>query len=111
MKQSVANLKSPKVVREYSIVNLGGFARLKFLENGDIILIDESPLLKSQKSTYMNGYENLFEFLTRNMLKYSRDELLYQIKKDINKDPKEIFVPFHWNEEIKEKEACNKVKV
>lgn len=82
-----------QIIKEYKVPTITGFSCLRFMQDGSIVLYEKSLVFNSQNEVLMNGYENLYEFLTRNMQKHSRDELIFKIMKDIGQDAKIIRVP------------------
>jgi hypothetical protein len=82
-----------QVVKEFNVPTISGYSRLKFLEDGSIVLFEKSVVFNSENEVVMNGYENLYEFLSRNMQKHSRDEIIFKILRDTGVHGKAIRVP------------------
>lgn len=90
------HLISPQnqIIKEYKVPTITGFSCLRFMRDGSIVLYEKSLVFNSENEIIMNGFENLYEFLTRNMQKHSRDELIFKIFKDIGDDAKSIRIPY-----------------
>lgn len=77
----------------FKVANVCGFSELVFKKDGSIFLIESSPILESDDEIPMNSYENLYEFLTKNLRPLCRDELLFKIKQKLDIDSKMIKIP------------------
>ncbi|MBD3353451.1 MAG: hypothetical protein GF364_18355 [Candidatus Lokiarchaeota archaeon] len=83
-----------KILREYIVPTICGFARLRFLSDGTILLLEESVTFQSEHINVLrNKFETLYEFLSRNVQRFTRDELLFKINKDLESDAENIRVP------------------
>jgi hypothetical protein len=82
-----------QVVKEFNVHTITGDSKLRFLEDGSIVLYEKSIVFNSENEVIMNGYENLYEFLSRNMQKHSRDEIIFKILRDTGVHGKSIRVP------------------
>lgn len=87
--------QSNQFIDEYrfKVTTLCGFSELVFKRDGTIVLVESSPITKTEDLIEMNEYENLREFLTRNLRPLCRDELVFKMTQRIDIDPKTIKVP------------------